>query len=329
MKNITVTESALEMRLDKFLLTKRKSSRSQIQKLIKAGGVLVNKKLPSVHQFLKIGDVIEFAETKKENTTLNKKNIQAKKTRTKSVFDLPIVFENEDYLIINKPAGLIVHKTTKTKDEATVADWLVAKYPQVKKIKDAKNKDKNRQGIVHRLDKEVSGLLILAKNQKGYDHFKNLFKTRQIEKKYLALTHGKFEKLQGEIDFKISRKKGSGKMAAHPHDSAIGKTSLTKFSVIKKFPHATLLEIQILTGRTHQIRVHLNALNHPIVGDQLYEQKKFNNSSLRAPHLLLQANSLQFLDPNGEQQIFKLDYPAFFQQILDSIENIKIDLYAK
>ncbi|MFA6537552.1 MAG: RluA family pseudouridine synthase [Patescibacteria group bacterium] len=329
MKKLIVDEKSWEMRLDKYLLQHLAVSRSQIQKKIKAGEVLINAKKPTVHQFLKIGDVIEFIKIKIEPKIMNTKNVRQNKAQTKTVYNIEIIENNPDYLIINKPAGLVVHPSAKTIKNPSVLDWLSKNYPEVKKIKDPKNKKNDRPGIVHRLDKEVSGLLILAKKQASFDYFKNLFKDRHIQKEYIALVHGKFENLQGEINFRISRKIGEGKMAAHPTTSKMGKESLTRYTVLQKFAHATLLQIQILTGRTHQIRVHFQALNHPIVGDKLYGHETFANSSIKTPQIMLFAHNLKFVDQDSQEKNFELPYPPFFQEILNSIQNKKIKHYVK
>ncbi len=331
MKKITVNENEIGLRLDKFLLTHLSQSRSQIQKIIKKGLVLVNHKKPSVHQFLKTGDVIELTKEAPiaKKTTTNKKIIQTKKTCTKFVYEIPIIYENDDYLVINKPAGLIVHPANEKLHEPSVADWLNKNFPQVKKIKDPRNIHSFRQGIVHRLDKEVSGLLILAKTQLAYDHFKKIFKSRKLVKEYLALVHGKMENEVGEINFEISRKKGAGKMAAHPAGSNLGRASLTEYTVLKNYPHAGLLQVLIKSGRTHQIRVHLNAINHPIIGDSLYSQKRFGKSAIKTDHILLLAKKLAFLDCQEEEKVFELPIPENFQQIIKKIEKLKIPDYVE
>lgn len=245
-----------------------------------------------------------------------------------------IIFENNDYLVLNKPAGLIVHGGTGI-DEPVLTDWLRERYPEIENVGD----DPIRPGIVHRLDKEASGLMIVAKNQKAFDYFKKQFQKRKIVKKYTALTHGKISKDEDLIAFPIKRSKDGYKMAALPVSSETisdknkpsnrdrgtlraqeeSKEAITEFSVLYRYINYTLLDVKIKTGRTHQIRVHFYAYGHPLVGDPLYWTKKtkVKNEKLNLGRIFLVARELNFKDLDGEKQSFTIDLPKDLQSFLD------------
>lgn len=248
--------------------------------------------------------------------------------------DPKIIFENSDYLVINKPAGLIVHGGPGI-TEPVLTDWLRKKYPEIENIGD----DPLRPGIVHRLDKEASGLMIITKTQKAFDYFKKQFQKRKIVKKYLALAHGRISKDDDIINFPIKRSKDGYKMAALPVSSETisdknkpnnrdrgtlraqedSKEAITEFSVLNRYINYTLLDVKIKTGRTHQIRVHFYAYGHPLVGDPLYWTKKtkVKNEKLKLGRIFLVARELSFKDLDGEKQIFSIEPPTDLQSFLD------------
>jgi 23S rRNA pseudouridine1911/1915/1917 synthase len=235
-----------------------------------------------------------------------------------------IIKETEDYIVLNKPAGIAVHGGGNIK-EPTIADWLISYYPKIKKVGD----DPIRPGIVHRLDKDVSGLMVVAKNNKSFDNLKNQFKEREINKEYLGLVHGKLSKDGDSINFPIKRSQAGYKMAAipmnsddllsrrHPRGRDLGnidgwfksRTAITEFTVLKRFINFTLVQVKIITGRTHQIRVHFSAYGHPLVGDDLYgtTKTKLKNKKLNLGRIFLMANHLSFKDREGKTQDFKID----------------------
>lgn len=245
-----------------------------------------------------------------------------------------IIFENSDYLIINKPAGLIVHGATGI-TEPVLTDWLRKKYPEIESVGD----DPIRPGIVHRLDKEASGLMLIAKNQKSFNHFKKQFKSRRVIKKYLALAHGKISKDDDVITFPIRRSKDGYRMAALPVSSETisdknkpnnrdrgtlkaqeeSKEAITEFSVLHRYINYTLLDVKIKTGRTHQIRVHFYAYGHPLVGDPLYwtKKSKVKNEKIKLGRIFLVAKELGFKDLAGEKQSFTLDLPSDLKNFLE------------
>ncbi len=261
--------------------------------------------------------------------------------------NIQILKETTNYLIINKPAGLIVHGGAHI-NEPTLVNWLLEKYPEIKEV----GEDPYRPGIVHRLDKEASGLMIIVKNNQAFNYFKNQFKKRKIKKEYLTLVHGKIEKDEGMIDFPIVRSSQGHKMAAIPksiknfNDSAKSldndnsynnisnrsqgnvraleesREAITEFYILKRYINFTLLNIKMKTGRTHQIRVHFSAYGHPLLGDSLYGNKKskVKNTKLNIGRIFLMANKLNFTDQDEEKQEFEIDLSPDLQEILTKIK---------
>jgi len=312
MKNFIIDEKSQKSRLDKFLVEKTTKTRSQIQKNILDQSVLVNDKPAKVHQFLNLKDkvtVLDFDPNRKKvepkdpvrpGTEAGKKEavklIQI--ARSKNV-PLPIVIKKtKDYLIIEKPSGLLVHATSKNEPNTLVA-WLVKKYPEIKKIADPESLTKRdkiyRPGIVHRLDKDVSGLMLITLNQDSFEYYKDQFKKKLIKKEYTALVHGKLPQPHDMIEFEISRKSTGGKMASHPKGSGKGKIAQTEYKVLKEFQKFSQVHINLHTGRTNQIRVHFMALKNPVAGDQLYNLKSIK-TKVSIPRVLLHASRLEFTD---------------------------------
>lgn len=299
---IKITEENQGDRLDKFLTSEYPDkSRSKWQKAVKAGLVLINGKTPTPHCFLKSGDVIEITKDKKRKEKISKG------------FSLIIVYEDNDLLVINKPAGLTVHPTNDQYPEETLVDLLTKKYPKIKKV----GEDPLRPGIVHRLDKEVSGLMVVAKNNESYQNLKEQFQSRSVIKEYLALVHGHLSQLSGIIDFPIEYAANDrSKMAARPKSQG-GKTAITEYEVIEEIKSYSLLKVRIRTGRTHQIRVHLNALGYPIVGDHTYVPSKMKVKEIG--RLFLHASRLGFTDLNGQELDFKSPLPKDLEEIKANI----------
>ena len=315
-----ITIEDKDKRLDKFLMEKLSNfSRTKIQKLIKEELILVNDKKATVHCFLKEDDKVSFlfdpdkiidAESK-EKEIIDITPVKSNKAKWKKI---KIIEDNPDYLVIEKPSGLLVHPTAKMETD-TLVDWLMEKYPECRKI----GEDPARAAIVHRLDKEVSGLMILPKTQDAFDFFKRLFKIRQIEKKYTALVFGKVEADEGMIDFSIGRSKNKpGLFASFPIGSEDGRSAKTIFKVVKRFINHTLLEVEILTGRTHQIRVHLLAYGHPIVGDKLYIKKQAKKCN--CPRIFLHAGYLKFVNKDGVTKEYNSLLPVTLQEFLKKVK---------
>ncbi len=232
------------------------------------------------------------------------------------------IFEDKNFLVINKPAGLLVHGADHIK-EPTLADQLLKKYPELIKI----GEDPIRPGIMHRLDKQVSGLMVITKTQAYFDHLKKQFQDRTIIKIYTALVYGKIEKDEDEINFPIQRSSKGHKMAALPFTTKgkfteEGRQAITEFEVIKRFINYTLLKVKIKTGRTHQIRVHLSAYGHPVVGDDLYSTKKTRekNKKLNLGRIFLVATKLSFTDLDKEQKTFIIELPEELKNFLKHVK---------
>lgn len=305
MKKFNCSEK--KIRLDKFLVEKLKDlSRSKVQYLIEDGQVKVNEQIINKkHYWLDKGDQVEVLLTSSQSLSKTKASCFRK--------DIKVIKKTKDYVIIEKPAGLIVHGT-KEIQEYSLVDWLIKKYPQIKKVGDDLE---FRPGIVHRLDKKVSGLMVVALNQESFADLKIQFKDRAVVKKYLALVHDQMEEYEGKIDFPIERSKRSGKMVAKPKHLD-EKEALTLWEVKEKFVHHTLLDVQIKTGRNHQIRAHLQAINHPVVGDDLYNIKG-HKDKFNLKRVFLHAYHLEFTDLNGEHQIFEIDLPEVLQNVIKEL----------
>jgi 23S rRNA pseudouridine1911/1915/1917 synthase len=221
-----------------------------------------------------------------------------------------VIYEDENFLAVDKPAGLLVHRTGRSSGarERTLADWLMRRYPE---IRDVGDDPAARPGIVHRLDKGASGVLLVARNRKYFDYLKALFKSREMDKTYLAVVFGAPREKSGEISGMIGIKSGSIKRSVRSAKDA--KPALTAYKVIKVFERDgekfSLLQVKPKTGRTHQIRVHLASIGNPIVGDPLYGRKK---QPAWAARLMLHALALEFNLPGGKRMRLETDPPEEF-----------------
>lgn len=232
---------------------------------------------------------------------------------------IPIVYEDADLMVINKPSGLITHPKNPRDSSESVASWLVQEYPQIKGV----GEDKLRPGIVHRLDKETSGLLVIAKTQAAFDYLKKLFQERKISKVYLALAHGRLENRAGIIKAPL------GKLGSYQTTRTRGKHELkekgaaTEYKIIGHYSLLTtnysLLEVRPLTGRTHQIRVHLKSIGHPIVCDPIYAGRR----AVCPPELgrlFLHAQKLAFTAPSGRALAIEADLPPELGSFLERLQ---------
>ncbi|MEJ0021739.1 MAG: RluA family pseudouridine synthase [Candidatus Doudnabacteria bacterium] len=291
-------ESQETNRLDKFLATVASVSRGKVQKAIKQGQVSVNQKVIIEPDFkIAPGDQIELPEFESEE--LKPSNLELK-----------VVFENDDVAVIDKPAGLVVHPGAGNKED-TLAQALITKYPGIENVGEP-----HRPGIVHRLDEDTSGLILIAKNPKSFEYFKKLFLDRKVEKEYLALVHGISPKTHDVIDLPIQRVPLKQKMKI-----GLGKPALTEYWVLADSGQYSLLRVKLHTGRTHQIRVHLSHIGHPIVGDQVYGKKEDTKILSRQ---FLHAYKLKFQLPNGTWIELFSSLPRDLKDILKKV-NITYD----
>lgn len=234
-----------------------------------------------------------------------------------------IIYEDENIVAINKPAMLVVHSDGR-KEEPTVAHWFLSKYPETlnigEEIELSSGKKIIRPGIVHRIDRETSGILLLAKNKIGFECLKAQFKNREIEKKYHLFVEGQIKEDRGTINLPIGRSSTDfRKWSAQRGKRGVLRDAITYFEVIKRSPkfETTFVEAKPKTGRTHQIRVHFQALQRPVVGDPLYGTKKI--SSLGFKRLALHAREIRFKNVEGEEIHLTANYPEDFKKAMDII----------
>ncbi|GEM_PF-854659 len=229
-----------------------------------------------------------------------------------------VLFENEHYLVINKPAGVLSHPLTheSSHDDPSVVHWLLQRDPSHIHI----GEDVERPGIVHRLDKEVSGVMVIAKTQDAYMSLKDAFQRHDVHKEYKAVVIGTIQKDEGVIDLGIARSKKTGHFIVST-DKEESRKAHTAFEVMKRLRGGyTLLTLMPSTGRTHQLRVHLKSYGAPIVGDPLYQTKK-RHSRAEVDHLLLHAYSIDFPTLNGERKSISVPPPDYFLSFISRYES--------
>lgn len=309
MKTLTFQQSEPE-RLDAVVTRGLNLTRSQIQKHITSGKILVNGAMANSRTRVDDSMTITY-----DPTILT----VPEKTGVLPSFD--VLFENSDVLVINKPAGVLVHDAEGSR-EFTLVDALIKQEPQIADVGDKQE----RAGLVHRLDKFTSGVMIVAKTQEAFEHLKSQFKNRLTEKHYTALVMGQLSEPSGTIDFPIERSKNTGRMAARSHVEG-GRSAITHYDTIKAYPHHTLLDVNIETGRTHQIRVHFFAIDHPVVGDTLYRQRGVKPMNIPTEgraggRLFLHARSLSITLPDGERKTFEAPLPKELERVLEEIPKL-------
>lgn len=284
------------LRIDKFLSLKMDLSRNKIQKLIDEGNILVNGSKINNNYKVNLGDVIEV-------TSL--KSVQVNNDLIPCDIPLDIVYEDDDLLIINKKSGMVTHPAPGNY-ENTLVNALIGKYQL--------SNNELRPGIVHRLDKDTSGLMLVAKNDYTHEKLSNMIQEKKVERYYLALVEGTFNHETGTIDAPIGRDpKNREKQIV---TSVNSKKAITHFKVIKRYNNYTLIECKLETGRTHQIRVHMAYINHPVVGDPLYG-KKIKDSDFGQ---LLHSYKIKFSHPRTGKIIeFEKEPPEEFQTILKNL----------
>ena len=291
-----------EERLDKYLVSNfPEHSRSRLQSLIKEGRVTVDGKVVTKSGYiLETGNVIEVQIPPVETTELIPEDIP-----------LEIVFESDDLIVVNKPAGMVVHPAF-GHARGTLVHAVLAHAPQMEGIG-----GELRPGIVHRLDKDTSGLIIVAKNDRSLRWLQDQFRLHKVEKIYLALVDGHLPTPEGRIEAPIGRDPSHRqKMAIVPAKK--GREAITEYFTREVFPHHTLVEAHLLTGRTHQIRLHLSFLGCPIVGDTVYGHR---NPSISIERQFLHAAKMSILLP-GEtvKRTFEAKLPEDLQSVLEILK---------
>ena len=293
MKEVIVKDDNL--RIDTYLANKLELSRSKIQKLIKQEKITVNKKTVSNNYLVKANDIIEINDELDFDIKLSKEDIP-----------IDIVYENEDLLIINKPSGMVTHPAPGNY-HGTLVNALLGKY--------SLSNNKLRPGIVHRLDKDTSGLMLVAKNDYAHEKLSNMIKEKKVKRTYLALVNGVIKHETGTIDAPIGRdNKNREKMMVTDVNS---KNAITHFKVIKRFKNHTLIECVLETGRTHQIRVHMSYIGYPIVNDPLYGkeiiEKEFGQ--------MLHSYKIELDNPRDKKHLeFCVNPPKEFTNIINVLE---------
>lgn len=287
-------------RLDLFVISVIKDlSRMNAKRLIEDGNVQVNSKNSKVSYKVQNGDIIEIHIPEAKQLDLKAQEIP-----------IEVVYEDSDIIVVNKPKGLVVHPANGNWDGTLVNAIMAICKDSLSGIG-----GEVRPGIVHRLDKDTSGLLIIAKNDKAHINMSNEIKNREVKKVYIALVRGIVAENEATINMPIGRSnKDRKKMAVVKN----GKEAITHFKVIKRFDKYTLLEVKIDTGRTHQIRVHLSEIGHPVVGDEIYSNGK-NEFGVHGQ--LLHAKSLDFKHPiTGKDMHLEAKLPEEFKNILKKLE---------
>jgi len=238
---------------------------------------------------------------------------------------LPVLYEDKDVVVVNKPAGLIVHPDGKNK-EKSVVDWVLKEYPKAKNVGEplilADGTKVLRPGIVHRLDKETSGVLLITKNKKAFEFYKELFQEHEMKKVYHAFVFGELKEDEGKIDRPIGRHSSDFRLwSAQRGARGTLRDALTEYRVIYKNKGFSFLAIKPKTGRTHQIRVHMKAINHPILGDEYYAPSHVHDLGFK--RLALHAYSLSFITLKGEPVTVKAADPADFKVAAKRIGLVK------
>jgi len=285
-----------KQRIDKYLSETLKESRSKIEKMLDKECITCNGNIAKSSLKIKNGDVIEFVKEYREEIDLLPENIP-----------IDIVFETENIIIINKPSGMVVHPGSGVY-EHTLANALLY---HVKNLSDI---NENRPGIVHRIDKDTSGLLVVAKNNKAHQILGEEFKIHNVKRKYIALVKGVLKHNHITVDAPIGRdEKNRKKMAVTEKNS---KSAITHINVLKRFQDYTLVECILETGRTHQIRVHLSYIGYPIFNDPVYGKEEILGFGQ-----FLHSSEIDLTEPITKEQLhFKVDLPKTFQDFLKKLE---------
>ncbi|HIY58603.1 MAG TPA: RluA family pseudouridine synthase [Candidatus Tetragenococcus pullicola] len=298
-KEIKIVINEQTGRLDKVLAEQLKESRSKIQQWLQDGAVLLEGRPVKANYKVKSGDQILITLPEAKSLELLPQNIK-----------LDIVYEDEDVAVVNKPQGMVVHPSPGHPQD-TLVNALLYHLDNLSTINDV-----IRPGIVHRIDKDTSGLLMIAKNDVAHASLAQQLKNKTSTRKYIALVHGTISHEKGTINAPIGRSTVDRKKQAVMEN---GKTAVTHFTVLERFENYTLLELQLETGRTHQIRVHMQYIDHPVAGDPIYGPKH----TLKGNGQFLHAQELGFTHPRtGEKMLFSAPLPKIFEEKINFLREI-------
>ena len=300
MKEFIVEREEIGKRLDAYLsLKNEKISRTMVQKLIEEGNILVNGKNPKASYKVSEGDKITLEEVEPKEISLKAQDIA-----------VDVIYEDKDIIVVNKPKGLVVHPANGNPDGTLVNAIMAICKGSLSGIG-----GEIRPGIVHRLDKDTSGIIIIAKNDEAHINLSEQIKNREVKKTYIALVRGFVKENEATINMPIGRSpKDRKKMAVVKN----GKNAITHIKVLERFNNYTLLQVNIETGRTHQIRVHLSEIGYPIVGDYTYSNGK---NEFGIVGQCLHAKSLKFRHPITNKEMYlEAELPQYFKEVIKKLE---------
>jgi len=297
-----IIEEEINERIDSYLSKITDFSRSKVVKMLKDGSILVNDKEVKNSYTLKIGDVITIGEYKEEDMSIEPENIP-----------LDIVYEDEDVIVVNKPNGMVVHPAIGN-NHGTLVNALLYHSKKLSNVN-----GEFRPGIVHRIDADTTGLLMVAKNNKAHEILADELAKKETTRKYIALVWGVIKEDTATIDAPIGRDSHDRKKMAVT--SINSKDAVTHLRVLKRFKDATLIELKLETGRTHQIRVHMNYIEHPVVNDPVYGRRKIIDETGQCLH----AKTIGFVHPSTKKYMeFTSELPECFTNILNKFEEENI-----
>jgi len=292
---LVVDEDNTDIRLDVFLAENTALSRSAIQKLIEEGKVLLNNEIPNKKLKTVLNDHISFEYEEKTLTDIKPENIP-----------LDIVYEDEDLIVINKPKDMVVHPAVGN-ESGTVVNALLYHCKELSDINGY-----YRPGIVHRIDKDTSGLLVCAKNNLAHSFLSEQLVDKSCFRKYYAIVNGVIQNSEGEINAPIGRSENNRQLMTVTSKNS--KEAITLFHVLERYDNSSLLDVELKTGRTHQIRVHMKYINHPVFNDNKYSKKTIDNTGQ-----YLHAYYLSFIHPKTKERMsFKAAMPEYMKNYIIS-----------
>ena len=301
MEKYIVTENEKGKRLDAYIATKNENiTRTSAQRMIEEGNILVNGEKQKVSYKINTDDVVTVVPEEIKEVSIEAEDIP-----------IDVIYEDNDIIVVNKPKGMVVHPANGNYNGTLVNAIMGMCKETLSGIG-----GELRPGIVHRLDKDTSGLLIIAKNDKAHVKMSDQIKNHEVKKTYIALVRGVIKENEATIDMPIGRSTSDRKKMAVNKD---GKNAITHIKVLKRYDKYTLLQVNIETGRTHQIRVHLSYIGYPIIGDTTYSNGK---NEFGVVGQCLHAKSLEFKHPiTGKEMKLEAPLPEYFQDIINKLDN--------